>query len=46
MVANAKRLAEFFNGESPRSPVGAMPVTVWVQRYHDEIKCSVDTARL
>ena len=31
MVANAKRLAEFFKGEAPRSPVGAVPVTVWVQ---------------
>jgi hypothetical protein len=31
MVANAKRLAEFSKAEAMRPPVGAVPVTVWVQ---------------
>ena len=31
MVANAKRLAEFAHGEAVRAPVGAVPVTIWVQ---------------
>jgi hypothetical protein len=32
MVANAKLLAKFFKAEATRGPVGAVPVTVWVQR--------------
>ena len=31
MVANARRLAEFSQSEGVRAPVGAVPVTVWVQ---------------
>ncbi len=31
MVANAKRLAEFSKSENAGSPVGAVPVTVWVK---------------
>ena len=31
MVANAKRLANFADSETEAPPVGAMPVTVWVQ---------------
>lgn len=30
MVANAQRLAEFARQQSPRPPVNAVPVTVWV----------------
>ena len=31
MVANAKRLAAFSKAEATSPPVGAVPVTVWVQ---------------
>jgi len=31
MVANARLLAEFSQRETPRSPDGAVPVTVWIQ---------------
>jgi hypothetical protein len=30
MVANAQRLAEFARSQSPQPPLGAVPVTVWV----------------
>ena len=31
MVANGKRLAEFSKKETATPPVGAVPVTVWIQ---------------
>jgi hypothetical protein len=31
MVSNARRLAEFAQSQSGRAPVGAVPVTVWIQ---------------
>jgi hypothetical protein len=34
MVVNARRLAEFSHREAPRTPEGAVPVTVWVQPEH------------
>jgi hypothetical protein len=36
MVANAKRLAEFSKREAAQPPVGAVPVTVWVQPQQAE----------
>ena len=36
MVANAKRLAEFSEGEGANAPAGAVPVTVWVKPQHAE----------
>jgi hypothetical protein len=37
MVANAKRLAVFAKKEAAaHPPVGAVPVTVWVQAHHAE----------
>jgi hypothetical protein len=33
MVANARRMAEFSQGEAARPPAGAVPVTVWVQPH-------------
>lgn len=34
MVANARQLAEFSQGEAVRAPTGAVPVTIWVQPQH------------
>ena len=36
MVANAKRLAAFSKSETKGPPIGAVPVTVWVQPQHTE----------
>ena len=36
MVANAKRLAEFSKREVAQPPLGAVPVTVWVQPHQAE----------
>jgi hypothetical protein len=36
MVANAKRLANFSRRDGGRPPVGAVPVTVWVQPQRAE----------
>ena len=34
MVANAKQLADFSRQETAGTPVGAVPVTVWVKAEH------------
>lgn len=34
MVENAKRLAAFHESESSEAPVGAVPITIWVNPAH------------
>ena len=36
MVANARQLAKFSQGEAVRAPADAVPVTIWVQPQHAE----------